>query len=109
MFCSSEKCESKLPLLYSELILFCCRQLQCGAHPASVAKHILDFVSILSPLALGHSTTWNILGAIGLTSHYKPTPRGRFLALAISFYLRSQILEGPTLRTSHNPHQNNST
>ena len=54
----SEKCESKLPLLYSELILLCCRQLDCGAHPASVAKNILDFVSILSPLALGQSTTW---------------------------------------------------
>jgi hypothetical protein len=49
---------------------------------------------------LGASTTWNILGAIGLSSQYKPTPRGRFLALAMSFYLRSQIVEGPTLRTS---------
>jgi hypothetical protein len=80
--------------------LLCCRQLECGAHPASVAKHVLDFLSILSPLALGASTTWNILGAIGLSSQYKPTPRGRFLALAMSFYLRSQIVEGPTLRTS---------
>jgi hypothetical protein len=101
---SSEKCESKLPLLYSELILLCSRQLECGVHPASVVKHLLDFASILSPLALGQSTTWNILGAIGLTSQYKPTPRGRFLALAISFYLRSQVIEGPSLRTSHNPY-----
>ena len=105
----SEKCESKLPLLYSELILLFGRQLQCGAHPASVTKHVLDLVTILSPLALGYSTTWNILGAIGLTNQYKPTPRGRFLALAISFYLRSQIVEGPTLRTSPNVYSDDST
>ena len=42
----------------------------------------------------------NILGAIGLSSQYKPTPRGRFLALAMSYYLRSQLVEGPTLRTT---------
>ena len=79
----------------------CHRQLICGASPSSVCKHVIELVHILlgfigEGISTGAGTSnvaWNILGAIGITqTPYKPSPRFRFLAVGLSYFLLRQIV-----------------
>ncbi|CAB4053879.1 EPG5 [Lepeophtheirus salmonis] len=52
----------------------------------------------LAPLTSDSSTVGNILGAIGLSSQYKLTPRARFLALSLMLFLYAQITTDGKIR-----------
>ena len=82
----------------------CHRQLICGASPSSVCKHAIELVHILlgfigegiSTVAGTSNVAWNILGAIGITqTPYKPSPRFRFLAVGLAYFLLRQIVIKP--------------
>ena len=97
----SPRSEPKLCLLYHECLYLCRRQITCGASPVSTCKHVIDLVDILiGYLGDGISTStgssnvaWNILGAIGLTqTTYSPSPRFKFLATSLAFFLLQQII-----------------
>ena len=79
----------------------CHRQLICGASPSSVCKHAIELVDILlgfigegiSTVGGTSNVAWNILGAIGITqTPYKPSPRFRFLAVGLAYFLLRQIV-----------------
>ena len=77
----------------------CIRQLDYGVPGeggGAVARHLADFLDILSPHALGKAAggNWSLFGALGLSSSYVMSPRARFLALALVVLLRAQILQG---------------
>ncbi len=95
----NERNEPKLPLLFREIGTLCLRQLACGVGQAMVAKMLLDFLDVLSPLMGLQGQSWSILGVLGFSSKYQPSPRAKFLALSINYMLQSCILEGPQLKT----------
>ena len=79
-------------LLYVTFFHLCIRQLDYGAETsAAVARHLADFLDILTPHALGNNGSWSLFGALGLSSNYVMSPRARFLALSIVVFLRGQI------------------
>ena len=97
--------EPKLCLLYHETLLLCQRQLICGGSPTSVCKYVIELVDILlgfvgegiSTVGGTSSVAWNILGAIGITqTPYKPSPRFRFLAIGLAYFLLRQIVINQT-------------
>ena len=77
----------------------CIRQLDYGVPgeaSGAVARHLADFLDILSPHALGKAGggNWSLFGALGLSSSYVMSPRARFLALALFVFVRAQLLQG---------------
>ena len=94
-----EKSEPKLPLLFREYISLVLRQLSCGASEPIVSQMLLDFVDVLSPLLGLSGQSWTILGVLGFSSKYNPPPRAKFLALSITYFIYSCVLEGPSLKT----------
>ena len=82
-------------LLYVTFFHLCIRQLDYGVPgeaSAAVARHLADFLDILSPHALGSTGgSWSLFGALGLSSTYVMSPRARFLALSLVVFLRGQI------------------
>ena len=84
-------------LLYVTFFHLCTRQLDygvAGEASAAVARHLADFLDILTPHALGHGSaggSWSLFGALGLSSNYVMSPRARFLALSIVVFLRGQV------------------
>ena len=100
----SQHSEPKFCLLYHETLLLCQRQLICGASPTSVCKYAIELVHILlsfigegiSAVTGTSNVAWNILGAIGITqSPYNPSPRFRFLAVGLAYFLLRQIVIKP--------------
>ncbi len=81
-------------LLYVTFFHLCVRQLDYGGAEEAVTRHVLEFVDILTPHALGKTGSWDLLGALGLSSSYKMSPRARFLAVSLVVYLRSQVVDG---------------
>ena len=84
-------------LLYVTFFHLCLRQLDYGVPGeagAAVARHLADFLDILSPHALGNAGggSWSLFGALGLSSSYVMSPRARFLALSLVVFLRGQIV-----------------
>uniref|UniRef100_A0A0K2V8P6 Ectopic P granules protein 5 homolog [Megachile rotundata] n=1 Tax=Lepeophtheirus salmonis TaxID=72036 RepID=A0A0K2V8P6_LEPSM len=94
----SEENEPKLPLLYTEYLSLCHRQLLYGDSESKVVGFLLQFLESLAPLTSDSSTVGNILGAIGLSSQYKLTPRARFLALSLMLFLYAQITTDGKIR-----------
>ena len=84
-------------LLYVTFFHLCTRQLDygvAGEASAAVARHLADFLDILSPHALGNTGgSWSLFGALGLSSSYVMSPRARFLALSLVVFLRGLILQ----------------
>ena len=79
----------------------CQRQLICGGSPTSACNHVLGLVQILvgsvgDGVAASTGTSsvaWNLLGAIGITeTPYKPSPRFKFLAVGLAYFLLHQIV-----------------
>lgn len=95
----NEKSEYKLPLLYKEYVCLSLRQLNCGASEATVVKYLVDLAEFLWSLHDDAARSWNLLGALGFSTKYKPTPRARFLALSLSYYLLTNLVEGPRIKT----------
>ena len=95
----SGKSEPKLPLLFREMIDLSLRQLDCGAGEPLVAKMLLDFIDVITPLLGLSGQSWSILGVLGFSSKYNPPPRAKFLALSLTYFLQSCILTGPRLKT----------
>lgn len=56
--------------------------------------NVTDFLAILAPHALGQTGSWNLLGALGLSTSYRMSPRARFLAVSLVVFLKSQIEDG---------------
>ena len=84
-------------MLYVTFFHLCTRQLDygvAGEASAAVARHLADFLDILSPHALGNTGgSWSLFGALGLSSSYVMSPRARFLALSLVVFLRGLILQ----------------
>ena len=85
--------------VFREYINLVVRQLACGASEPIVSKMLLDFVDVLSPLLGLSGQSWTILGVLGFSSKYIPPPRAKFLALSITYFVYSCVLEGPSLKT----------
>lgn len=92
----NERSEPKLPLLFREVSNLCLRQLACGVSQPVVAKMLLDFLDILTPL---NGQSWSLLGALGFSAKYNPPPRIKFLALSLNYFIQSCLLEGPAIKT----------
>ena len=104
MIChGSHDCESKLAVLYHQCLVLCQRQMVCGASEPKVIKHVVDLIDVLFVVARmeepGGGGGWSILGIMGLAASYKPTPRAKFLAISLAYFLLRQIATGPHLRT----------
>ena len=98
----SQECEPKLTSLYRTCIFLCQRQVTLSTAGPKVIKHVVDFIDVLFAVArIDTDGSWNILGMItsGLSATYRPTPRAKFLALSLAYFLLKQIAAGPTLRT----------
>lgn len=94
----SEKSEPKIPLLYRETVALCDRQLACGAPHPVVVKILLEFCDALAPLLGLDGGSWNILGALGFSSKYNPPPRAKLLALALTYFIQKNLLQGPKIK-----------
>ncbi len=80
-----------MPLLYKFFFELLNRQLEFGSRDAEgiVVKHLWSFIEIIEPFtkADGLMTLWGIM----TNEEDKITPRIRFLAVALSLFLRNQI------------------
>ena len=102
----SQECEPKLTALYYQTIVLCQRQAALSgggggskAGPKAI-KHVIDFIDVLlTAVARVDTEGWNILGMIGLSAAYRPTPRAKFLAVSLAYFLLKQVSAGPSLRT----------
>ena len=86
---TGSKMESKLPLLYRQVIVLLQRQNEFNPEHSWTVNMILQFCDILSAIA-DNSPGWgqNLLGAIGLGSSNTLTHKGKFLARSLLIYLR---------------------
>ena len=113
----SSHCEPKLSLLFYESLSLCQRQILCGASPFSTCKHVIELVDIfMSYIGEGDASggtsnvAWNILGAIGITqTPYKPSPRFKFLAASLAYFLLQQIVTKPQTKDKESNGQNKET
>ena len=80
------------------MITLCARQISCGTSDPTVVQFLQDFMDVIAPLLELDGSKWNILGVLGLSSKYKPPPRSKFLALALTFYIQRCLVEGPKIR-----------
>ena len=56
------------------------------------------------------NVAWNILGAIGITqTPYKPSPRFKFLAASLAYFLLRQIVTKPQTNDKEANEQNKET
>ena len=96
---SRESLEPKIPLLYSIFFELCQRQLDYGGSEKATVGSLLKFLEVLGQYNANYGgQQWgDILGAIGLSSSYKMSPRAKFLTQALILFLRSQLLEGDRL------------
>lgn len=94
-----ESLEPKIPLLYAIFFELCQRQLDYGGSEKATVGSLLKFLEILGQYNVNYGgQQWgDILGAIGLSSSYKMSPRAKFLTQALALFLRSQLLEGDRL------------
>jgi len=84
------------------MITLCARQISCGTSDPTVVQFLQDFMDVIAPLLELDGSKWNILGVLGLSSKYKPPPRSKFLALALTFYIQRCLVEGPKIRLKSN-------
>ena len=94
---TGQKMESKLPLLYRQVIVLLQRQNEFNMDQSCTVNMILQFCDILSAIA-DSSCGWgqNFLGAIGLGSSNTLTHKGRFLARSLLIYLRTLVNQNKT-------------
>ena len=94
---TGQKMESKLPLLYRQVIVLLQRQNEFNPDQSCTVNMILQLCDILSAIA-DSSCGWgqNFLGAIGLGSSNTLTHKGRFLARSLLIYLRTLVNQNKT-------------
>ena len=82
-----------MPLLFAVFFQLCQRQLDFGGSERATVGMLHKLLDVLGKFSSNYGgQQWgDILGAIGLSSSYKMSPRAKFLTLALVVFLRSQV------------------